>query len=217
MIFERGVTMRKFIIKATKQITLPVTPESFEVSYGRRTETINIHETGDVNLPGGMALGTIKISCLFPANDYPFATDYGSPYDYIEAIEKIIKKKKPVRFVVSGTPINEKVLIEEICYGEKDGTGDVYATLTLRGYCQVSVGTAEIAAYSRPGGEGSVSQEQSYSAVYGDCLCFICRKFYGDGSYTLAQKLADYNGRADPNILYVGEVLKIPPKSVLMG
>lgn len=206
------------MIKATKQITLPVTPESFEVSYGRRTETVNIHQTGDVNLPGGMALGTIKISCLFPANNYPFATDYGSPYDYIEAIEKIIKKKKPVRFVVSGTPVNKKVLIEEISYGEKDGTGDVYAFLTMRGFYQVTTSkTAGATVSVREEGEGSVSQEQSYSAVYGDCLCFICRKFYGDGSYSLAQKLADYNGRADPNILYVGEVLKIPPKSVLMG
>ena len=203
------------MIKATKQITLPVTPESFEVSCGRRTETVNIHEIGDVNLPGGMALGTIKISCLFPANDYPFATDYGSPYDYIEAIETIIKKKKPVRFVISGTPINEKVLIEEICYGEKDGTGDVYATLTLRGYCQVSA--HKTAGATREDDEGPVSKEQSYAAVYGDCLCSICRKFYGDGSYSMAQKLADYNGRADPNILYVDEVLKIPPKSVLTG
>jgi hypothetical protein len=41
---------RKFIIKASKQITLPVTPESFEVSYGRNIETVNIHEVGDVNI-----------------------------------------------------------------------------------------------------------------------------------------------------------------------
>lgn len=110
--------MRKFIIKASGQITLPVTPESFEVSYGRHTETVSIHEVGDVNLPGGMALGTIKVGCMFPENDYPFALDSGEPYEYVGRIEKIIKRKKPVRFVVSGTGINERVLIEEISYGE---------------------------------------------------------------------------------------------------
>lgn len=143
--------MRKFIIKASGQITLPVTPESFEVSYGRHTETVNIHEVGDVNLPGGMALGTIKVGCMFPENDYPFALDSGEPYEYVGRIEKIIKRKKPVRFVVSGTGINERVLIEEISYGERDGTGDVYATITMRGYRKVSAGrTAAVGAIAVP-------------------------------------------------------------------
>lgn len=143
--------IRKFIIKASGQITLPVTPESFEVSYGRHTETVSIHEVGDVNLPGGMALGTIKVGCMFPENDYPFALDSGEPYEYVERIEKIIKRKKPVRFVVSGTGINERVLIEEISYGERDGTGDVYATITMRGYRKVSAGrTAAVGAIAVP-------------------------------------------------------------------
>lgn len=143
--------MRKFIIKASGQITLPVTPESFEVSYGRHTETVSIHEVGDVNLPGGMALGTIKVGCMFPENDYPFALDSGEPYEYVGRIEKIIKRKKPVRFVVSGTGINERVLIEEISYGERDGTGDVYATITMRGYRKVSAGrTAAVGAIAVP-------------------------------------------------------------------
>lgn len=143
--------IRKFIIKASGQITLPVTPESFEVSYGRHTETVSIHEVGDVNLPGGMALGTIKVGCMFPENDYPFALDSGEPYEYVGRIEKIIKRKKPVRFVVSGTGINERVLIEEISYGERDGTGDVYATITMRGYRKVSASqTAAVGAIAVP-------------------------------------------------------------------
>lgn len=218
--------MRKFIIKASRQITLPVTPESFEVSCGRRIETVNIHEVGDVNLPGGMSLGTIKISCMFPENDYPFALDHGDPYDYVEQIERAIKKKKPVRFIVSGTGVNERVLLEEISFGERDGTGDVYATITMRGYRAVSAGqtviTQALSTYRdeepiNPSTGGPGGAEDTYSAVYGDCLCSICRAKYGDGSYALAKKLAAYNGRPDPNILYVGEVLKIPPKSVLGG
>ncbi len=210
--------MRKFIIKASKQITLPVTPESFEVSYGRRTETVNIHEVGDVNLPGGLSLGSIKISCLFPARPYPFALDYGDPYGYVEEIKKLIQKAKPVRFIVSDTGVNERVLIEDISYGERDGTGDVYAAITMRGYRAVSAPqTAAVlgAGTTRSEGGGTVAAEQNYTAVYGDCLCGICRKYYGDGSYALAKKLAAYNSRPDPNILYVGETLKIPPKEAL--
>lgn len=68
--------MRKFIIKASGQITLPVTPESFEVSYGRHTETVSIHEVGDVNLPGGMALGTIKCRVHVPGERLPVRTRF---------------------------------------------------------------------------------------------------------------------------------------------
>ena len=210
--------MKKFIIKASKQLTLPVTPESFEVSYGRRTETVNIHEVGDVNLPGGLALGTIKISCMLPNQDYPFALDSGDPYDYVDDIKELIKKGKPVRFIVSGTGVNERVLIEDISYGERDGTGDVYATITMRGYRAVSAAqTVKTLGAStvRSEGGGSAGGERSHTAIYGDTLCGICRKYYGDGSYTLAKKLASYNSRPDPNILYVGEVLKIPPKEAL--
>ena len=210
--------MRKFIIKASKQITLPVTPESFEVSYGRRTETVNIHEVGDVNLPGGLALGTIKISCMFPAQDYPFSLDSGDPYNYVSSIKKIITKKKPVRFIVSGTGVNERVLIEDIAYGERDGTGDVYATITMRGYRAVGAArTAAVLGASTVRSEvrSSVGLPNPYTAVRGDTLCSICRRAYGDGSYTLAKKLAKKNNRPDPNILYVGDVINLPPREAL--
>lgn len=230
--------IRKFIIKASGQITLPVTPESFEVSYGRHTETVNIHEAGDVNLPGGMALGTIKVGCMFPENDYPFALDSGEPYEYVERIEKIIKRKKPVRFVVSGTRINERVLVEEISYGERDGTGDVYATITMRGYRRVSasqtaaVGAIAVPAVTSPAvnlpresdtdAAAPVQERTTYKGTKYQSYAEIARIKYGvnDGSemYRLGLALSRYNNSEKntvPAMLFSDQTIVCPPLDVL--
>lgn len=231
--------MRKFIIKASGQITLPVTPESFEVSCGRRTETVNIHEVGDVNLPGGMALGTIKVGCMFPENDYPFALDSGEPYEYVERIERIIKRKKPVRFVVSGTGINERVLIEEISYGERDGTGDVYATITMRGYRKVSAsrtaaaGAIAVPAVTSPAvnlpresdtDAAAPVQKRlpSYDGKKYQSYAEIVRNVYDitDGSemYRLGLALSRYNNSEKntvPAMLFSDQTIVCPPLDVL--
>lgn len=212
---------RKIIFKAgRRQLTLPVTPQSFEVGSGRRVETVSIHQLGDVNLVGGRTLDTITLSCLLPAHSYPFAREAEDPYGIIAAFEGWITQKKKVRFIVSGTEVNKQVLVEGIRYGERDGTNDVYATLTLREAPDLEEAkTVRPPEASKPrgGGEESVEEEQSYTAVWGDTLCGICRAYYQDGSYSLAQKLASYNGRPNPNILYVGETLRIPPRSALGG
>ncbi|MEA5136369.1 MAG: peptidoglycan-binding protein [Candidatus Fimivivens sp.] len=218
--------MRKFIIKASKQLTLPVTPESFEVSYCRRIETVNIHDVGDVNLPGGMALGTFKINCMFPAQDYAFAFDSGDPYDYVSSIKKIITKKKPVRFIVSGTGVNERVLIEDIVYGERDGTGDVYATITMRGYRVVSA-TQTVATPAQP--KASVNRfrepdqddfvERIYYAKKGQTFYEICRAVYGSGSAWGANaiRLANYNGYGSLRMTLEKDMaIKYPPISSLV-
>lgn len=200
-----------------RQMTLPVTPESFTVSSGRSIETVNLHEVGDVNLAGGRTLDTVKVDCIFPASARSYASANREPYEYITQFEDWIERKRVIRFIVTNTGINRPVLVESVSYGEQDGTNDVYASVLLRGYREVRINETISAAgtAARNSEEGAPAGEQSYRAVYGDCLCAICRKYYGDGSYALAKKLAAYNNRPDPNILYVGEVLRIPPRNRL--
>lgn len=56
---------------------------------------------------------------------------------------------------------------------------------------------------------GSTSGEQSYTVQKGDTLSKIAAK-YG----TTYQKLASYNGIANPNVINVGQVIKIPGSGV---
>ena len=49
--------------------------------------------------------------------------------------------------------------------------------------------------------------------VKGDTLWGICRRTYGDG--TLAWKLAEYNSIKNANLIYPGQIVKLPDKGNL--
>lgn len=204
---------RKFIFKGgSRELTLPVTPESYQVEKGVNVEVVNIHELGDAILAGYGTLATIQIACMFPAQDYPFARE-SDPEQYVEQFEKWVEKKTKLRYVVSGTGVNLPVIVQSFSHGERDGTGDVYADIVLREYRAlqaVKVAGAAAGKPREPVTKASGASVTPYTAKAGDCLCAICRKAYGDGSYAMAQRLAAYNNRPNPNILYVGEVLQIP-------
>ena len=218
----------KFMFKGSGQITLPITPESFQVETARNVQKVNVHEIGDVNLPGNMALGVTKISCMFPKQNYPFAFDYGNPYEYVEKFQKLVKKGKAVRFIISGTEVNERVLVESISYGERDGTGDVYATITLVGYRGVGAvqamavaGATAVLASAPTAREAEAppasSQTQSYTvkAPSVDTYIVIARQYYQNHwgpavqNQKIAAALAQYNG--DKGSFPSQKTVKIPP------
>ena len=129
--------LRKFIFKNNttgQEIVLPVTPESYTIDHGNHVETVNLHTVGDYNLPGGRTLFTCTLSGLLPRKRYPFVLPEASldPFTYIDFFEFSSDRREVCRFVVSDTPTIADVLIENWQYGERDGTNDVYYTLTLR-------------------------------------------------------------------------------------
>ncbi len=210
----------KFVFKDGINLTetaLPVTPASFTVESGMRVETINLHTVGDINLPGLPTLATIKIDALFPAQEYPFANSTQlEPYRLVEQFQRWITGKNILRFIITETPVNIPVLIENIAYGEKDGTGDVYATLTLREYRFTKLPTYYTdSTVQEPSREVETAPEmpENYTIVQGDTLSGICLRFYGDAS--LYPKLAAVNGIKNPHLIYPGTVLTLPGKANL--
>lgn len=212
--------LRTFIFKyGGKELALPITPESFTAETAVKPETVNVHDVGDADILGKPSLQAIKLECLFPANDYPFASIEMEPYEYVRMFQKWAKSGKVLRFMVSDTPVNISVRVESISYSERDGTNDVYATISLREHrtleATATEGTAP-AGGTRAAPDGSaVAGAFAYTAKYGDTLAAICRKNYGDGSAKFYNALARYNGKPNPNILMTGEVLKIPPRESL--
>lgn len=217
------MAVRQMILKDTAggtELILPVTPESFSVSFGRNVLKVNLHQLGDVNLWGQRRAGEVKLSAVFPASErsYAFPGGYaGNPYGAIELLKNWQNQGKILRFIVSETPVNLAVLLSEVSFGEQDGTGDVYTSITLSEYreigaVQVRPGGSQTAA--RPAESGGVQPSpQSYTIVKGDTLWAIARKFYGDAS--LCWKLADCNGIKNANLIFPGRTIKIPDKGVL--
>lgn len=119
-----------------EQLRLPVIPSEFDVSQRHNNTVVNITSLGDIGLIGKSGLSTINLSSFFPSKEYYFCKYNGfpSPYDCVKMIQSWKKNCKPIRLIVTETPLNMSVTIENFSYGERDGTGDVYFTLELKEY-----------------------------------------------------------------------------------
>lgn len=213
--------LRKFIFKNNvtgKEVILPITPESFTIDHGNHIETLNLHTIGDYHLPGGRTLFTCKISGMLPKQQYPFVFAGSSlnPYEYIYFFELTSDKKQVCRFAISDTPTIADVYIENFQYGEKDGTNDVYYTITLRRHMSAqavqSTGSTAETTNTRTT-PLNIATPQQYTIQRGDTLWSLCKKFYGDP--LLYPKLAQANNIKNPDLIYTGNTLIIPDKNSL--
>ena len=134
------MSLRKMILKDTSggtELVFPVTPSEFSASFGRNVLKVSIHQMGDVNFWGQAEAAEISLSVLLPAEErsYVFSGGYaGDPYGAIEKLKNWQTAGMVLRYIVSDTAVNLAVLLSRVKYGEKDGTGDVYADLTLSEY-----------------------------------------------------------------------------------
>lgn len=208
-----------FINTATnEELLLPVTPKSYDIDHGINVETINLTELGDLNIPGKRYMMTIKIDCMFPAQQYSFLNEGAilSPYYYVEKFEKWCDENTVLRFIITGTNVNTTCIIGAIDFQENDGTNDVYAVITVKQYRVLKAQTAaKVTAASTRQDTDNTPAAESYKIKSGDTLSSISRKMYGDSS--LYKALAKYNNVANANLIYTGAVLKIPKKKELMG
>ena len=109
-------------------------------------------------------------------------------------------------------------MMESIEYGEKDGTNDVYATLTMREkkiLTAVKSGTTSVGSSKTRSLSTAATQTKADNCTVtrGDTLSGICRKYYGDSS--LSTKLAKYNGIKNASLIRDGQIIKLPAKSQL--
>lgn len=176
-------------------LILPVTPESFEVGAGIKIETVNIHALGDLRIAGYPTLDSISISGLFPARQYSFAiTGDVQPYTLVAQFKAWAESRAVVRFLVTGTDVNLPVLVEAIRYGERDGSGDVYYTLTLAEYRHASVSAASGRAVDR-----YPATPQFYTPQKGENLYIVSEKMYGTTSK--AKYIAKANSVKNPAVI----------------
>ena len=212
---------RKIVLKdGDYEMFLPVTPESYTVTAGIRIETVNIDGLGDAVFGGHGTLASVTIESFFPAQDYPFSQRiYSDPFEYVGWFKLRSWNKTVLRFIVTDTDVNIPVLVESIDYGERDGTNDVYFTLVLQEYREMKATTitetetAETTRYDEP--VQSQSDVEEYIIQSGDTLSAICRRHYGNAN--LYGKVAEYNGIPNPNLIFTGNTLLLPPISVLGG
>lgn len=203
--------------KTGEQLTMPVTPPDFHVETGRSITQLDMAQTGQVNLPGLEALFNEQQTFLLPssARNYTVSGYSGDPYTVVNTLTRWSLSGDVLRLIVTETPVNLPILLAPVRYGEEDGTGDVYVTLTMRQYRELATETTEQADTGNAG-PGTAPGGESRQHLYGGPGRYHvghCRRYYGDGR--LAWKLASYNGIKNANLIYPGQKVTIPDRSLL--
>ena len=199
-----------------EELRLPVPPLPYGWGVGQNVRELTVNGTGTVYLPGDGAAHSAALEFLLPARSFPFCAPgaVADPDYYLTRLTAWIQGKKIVRYVVPGR-INARVVLEELTFEERDGTGDVSCKLYLKESPALEAVTSEAAAGSgRPAME-TAAAAQTYTVVSGDCLSVICRRFYGNGTAKYYNALAAYNGIQNPHLIFPGQVLTIPPAGQL--
>ena len=209
--------LRKFIFKDTEtgaELTLPVTPQSYKISHGRKAVPLEMLSVGNINLPGNLTLLDETITCLLPAQNYPFmipgaVTD---PFYYIEQLKKWSEAGTVLRFIISDTPVNVAVILDPISYTEQDGSNDIYCTIPMRGYREFAKAVDGATGNATRSLEAGPATQETYVVQSGDTLSGLARRFYGDAS--LYSLIAEANGIRNPHLIFTGQVLSIPRRAV---
>lgn len=214
--------MQICFIRDQVSLVMPVTPGRYQWMVGKRMETININQLGDVYRPGGLTRFSGNFDFLLPAQEYPWmeAGSRADPQYYLDYLNAWASDEKTVRMVVTGTEINVLVYIEDVTQGETDGTGDRYITVAVREYCDLEAVEVAAATGTQNGGraaDASSGKTQAYTIVSGDTLSVICRRYYGKSTAKYYNALAKYNGIKNPHLIYPGVTIQIPPETTLLG
>lgn len=138
-----GSSRRTFTLTCEgEKFTLPVTPWQYNVSSGQMNKVVSITQVGEALIFSNPKLRTLKFGCFFPSlhHEYPFVVgDEKEPADCISLLTKWKESKKPVRVVISDSPVNMSMAIMNIEYREQEGTRDVYYTLELTEYKDLTI------------------------------------------------------------------------------
>lgn len=205
----------------------PVNPDGISVSSPFGYEDIELSNLGEYTISSNSRLKEYSMSSLFPKQYNASYCEYSNlkdPWECVKLIEKWQRSGKPVRFIVTNTPINIAVTIRSFDYEERGGEpGDIYFTLDLKEYVFITVAKKGDNATS---GSGSATTPKlqtsaqrpttrevpkSYTVKAGDSLFKIAANVYGKGDDW--RKIYDKNAKAigpNPNAIKPGIKLVIP-------
>ena len=201
-------------------LRFPVTPSEVALNGSSDISTQKINNLGEVSLFSGKKLKTANINSFFPNKVYSFCnySDFEAPYEYVKKIESWLNNGDKLRYVVTGMNINIPVIISSFEYLKKDGTGDVYFSLSLIESVPLNVSKTN---NSNKTNENSTDRTEenapsnfssTHTVVKGDTLWGIAKKYYGDGSkypQIKEKNKAKYSSLSKNNIIYVGWVFEL--------
>lgn len=195
-------------------IQLPLNPERIAMQNGSKNETFDVDGLGDVTILNPPDLYAFSFDGQFPAAYFPGCAYENLP-DPRELYSKIdtMKKSGSCRFIITNTPINMEVTIENFPQEEAGGdVGTVYYSIELREYRrkearQITVRDGKATLSNDAKRQDNRKTPATYTVKTGDNLWKIAKAQLGSGEKW--EQLAKLNGIKPKYVLSVGQILKL--------
>lgn len=204
----------------------PVLPEKMEINEDGDNKTYEVINLGEVSKVNSPKLTEISFQSYFPLNNGPYVSSEQlfEPSFYIDKIKEWREKKQKLRLIFVGgqLEINDLFSIESFKYEEHGGeVGDIYYSINIKRYKNYGAKKVVFINNKRKNSaKNKVKQVKkstrstnkkkvtTYTVVSGDTLWHIAKRFLGNGNrYGEIVKL---NNISNPNVIYVGQILKLP-------
>lgn len=129
--------MEFWIRQDNYSLRLPIPPPNYELTWANNNSSFLVEGMGEVSFLGKPKLAEIApIESFFPKRVTTVCqyTGFPSPKECVALIKMMHDSGKPIRYIITGTPVNILCSIESFKIKEQDGTGDIYFTLQLKEY-----------------------------------------------------------------------------------
>ncbi len=219
-------------------VQLPITPGKLEIKITNKNKTVDLINTGEVNILKKEGLSEISFEAEFTHNKLPFYRGaFKDVQFFLSKLELLKTDCKPFQFIVSremGGKVlfntNMKVSLEEYNIVEDaDNGSDFKVAIKLKQYRDYSTRKLVPAPPKSDTGRPSVKIEpkrvdsvnapsgKTYTVKSGDSLWSICQKQLGNGSlykkvYELNKTMMDKANKGknlSKYTIYKGQVLKL--------
>jgi nucleoid-associated protein YgaU len=199
--------------ETNETIVFPMMPEKINVKAGAKFRTYVILDIGDIDIPGGELLTIFSWDGILPGEkrkNEPYVFDWVPPQVIQEKLSYFRSTGKLLHLLISNTPINHDVWLDEYSVEYSGGYGDYTYSVTFKQAKQLVINTINEANTQ----ETSVTQRsiapkaKIYTVKTGDTLWKIAQSQLGSGGKYM--EIASLNNIANPNIIIPGQTLKMP-------
>ena len=183
-------TKRQILVKSEQfgEVIIPVTPEKYQMTGGQKNKVVDITRVGEAIIFGMPKARTLTFSSFFPDLNHGYSfivDDTKSPTELVEYFTKVKEARKPVRVIITESPVNLMMGLMSFNYFEKDGTRDIYYELSFTEYKDLNIPSAnnnkpvdeKTGLKKRP--EGDTPKKVTWQKKAGDFLD-VTKKAYGD-------------------------------------
>lgn len=179
--------------------SFPMLPEQLEYSRAGRFEQYKLLD-GDASVPNGEGAGRISFSGKLPGTrrSGAYIENFRAPGEVQKLWTSWLERRRRLRIVVGGTPIDEQVYLENFRLTFAGGFGD----------CDYSISFLRAGAQQLD--QAALSAGSTYTVREGDTLWTIALRQLGSGAGYIDILSANYDRIASAGGIKPGMALSIP-------